>query len=61
MKKLGKNPKNESINFSNLIKYWIKLKTIDSNHLNFGLISEKRLQLQRLLFEKGKKLFWNFI
>lgn len=43
----------ESINFANLIKYWIKLKTVDSNHLNFGLISEKRFQLQKLLFEKG--------
>lgn len=45
----------ESINFANLIKYWIKLKTIDSNHLNFGVICEKRYQLQKLLFEKGKK------
>ena len=44
----------ESINFSNLIKYWIKLKTIDTNHLNFGLINEKRLKLQKLLFEKGQ-------
>ena len=43
----------ESINFGNLLKCWIKLKTIDSNRLNFGLVNEKRVQLQRLLFEKG--------
>lgn len=43
----------ESINFSNLLKCWIKLKTIDSNHLNFGQVNEKRFQLQKLLFEKG--------
>lgn len=43
----------ESINFANLLKCWIKLKTIDSNHFNFGLVNEKRIQLQKLLFEKG--------